>query len=249
MNFKLSNLAFYKLIICLLVTGLSSCKKDPDVSTTTTDKGYDYYPVALGNWYVYAVDSINHNEFTGTIDTFSYQIKELYADTFSDNEGRLSYKIERYKRDNELAQWEISDIWYSTSTESRVERVEEDVRYQPFIFPPKNETEWDLNSFNSYNIYNEWEDKTNKIEIIVKDTLVEMPFSLDSLSYDNTVTVWHKYETYISYEKYHSVYAKNVGLVYKQMVYYYSDTFSNLPIEDRVTYGVNYTQKLLSYGN
>ena len=52
--------------------------------------GYDYYPYAIGNWAIYEVDSINYNDNTTptTIDTFSYQVKELYADTFTDNEGR-----------------------------------------------------------------------------------------------------------------------------------------------------------------
>ena len=238
------------LFLAISILTLSSCKKTSlvDDAASTTDMGYDYYPIALGNWYIYSVDSIAY-DFEDTLYNESYQIKEIYADTFTDTEGRLSYKIERYKRANDSAQWSNSDIWYVTSTSSRVERIEEDVRYEPFVFPPQNETTWDLNSFNNYNTYNEWAREQNKVEIEVKDTLVGQSFVLDTLtSYDNTVTVWHKYETYISYQVYKGVYAKNIGLVYKQMIYYKSNVQSMDPILDRISYGVKCTQSLVSYG-
>ena len=77
-----------------------------------------------------------------------------------------------------------------------------------------------------------------------------MAFSLDSLtSYNNTVTVLHKYETAINYEFYKAVYAKNIGLVYKNMVYYYSSSSEPVPISQRVDYGVSFSQQLISYGN
>ena len=102
----------------------------------------------------------------------------------------------------------------------------------------------------NYNVYNVWERKENNtVEIELKDTLTGQAFSMDTITYNNTVTVWHKYETQISYEVYRAVYAENIGLLYKQMIYYYSDDASQLPIEERITYGVHYTQTILSYGN
>lgn len=231
---------------------LSSCKKDPD-DDTSIDMGYDYYPYAIGDWAIYAVDSINYNDFTTptTIDTFSYQIKELYAETFTDNEGRISYKIERYKRDNDSAQWALSDIWYFTPTATRIERVEENVRYEPLIFPVIQGVEWDLNTFNSYNVYDVWYGEDSEFNIDVEYTNVGKPYTSPDLliTYDSTATVFYEYSTAISYEYYKAIYAKDVGLVYKQMIYYYSETVDSRPISERVTYGVSYTQQLLSYGN
>ena len=241
------------LVIFLLFISLYACKKDSNTDSSNTDMGYDYYPIALGSWYIYSVDSTVHDDFTDSVYTLSYQIKEIYADTFTDNEGRLSYKIGRYKRDSDSSQWTISDIWYVTKTTNHIERIEEDVRYEPFIFPPQNETEWNLNSFNNYNVYTVWERhqtwQETAVEIEVKDTLVDKTFVLDTItSYEHTVTIWHDYQTYISDEQYHAVYAKNIGLVYKQMIYYYSDDTTDVPFLERITYGVSYTQKLISYG-
>ncbi len=217
--------------------------------------GYDYYPVSLGSWFVYSVDSTVYDDNDHTVYTISYQTKEIYADTFTDNEGRLSYKIERYKREGDSSLWAISDIWYLTKTATHVEKIEEDVRYESFIFPPQNNMEWDLNSYNNFSIYSILERKKtynddSDISIDVKDTLVDKMFDLDSLtSYNNTVTVWHEFLTQINDEQYQAVYAKDIGLVYKQMIYFYSDTVYNVPIAERVTYGVRCTQKLISYGD
>lgn len=225
-----------------------SCKKHAPIEDSI-DMGYEYYPLTMGDWAIYETDSIYYDTDAGIHDTASCQLKEYLSETFLDNEGRESFKIERYKRDNDSAQWAISDIWYVTPTSGRIERIEEDIRYEPFIFPVKNNTRWDLNTFNSYNIYNLWEDDDSKIEIEVKDTLVHAPYTIDSIAYDSTVTVWHKYETLINYEVYNAVYAKNIGLLYKEMTYYYSKQITAEPITERVSKGVKYTQKLISYGN
>lgn len=249
MNCKLK---IYNIVLLIGILSLSSCKKHPD-DDTSVDMGYDYYPYAIGNWAIYDVDSINYNDNTTptTIDTFSYQVKELYSDTFIDNEGRISYIIERYKRDNDSAQWDLNDIWYFTPTSSRIERIEENVRYEPFIFPVTQGVSWDLNIFNSYNIYDEWYRKDSDFDINLEYINVGKPYtSVDMLdTYDSTTTVFYEYSTQISYEFYKAIYAKDVGMVYKQMIFYYSDDVSSLPVSERVIYGVSYTQQLLSYGN
>jgi hypothetical protein len=233
--------AIYLFLFIFL--SLASCNKD-DPDDITIEMGYEYYPVSLGSWYIYSVDSTVYDDFNNTIYTISYQIKEVYADTFIDLEGRLSYNIDRYKRDNDSTDWIKTDVWYETITEYKVEKVEEDVRYEPLVFPVKNDAEWDLNSFNTYNVYNQWERKENKVEINLKDTLVGESYEPDTLtSYENTATVWHEYTTYISYEFYHAIYAKDIGLVHKEMTYYY---YSSPGVQE---YGVNYVQKLISYGN
>jgi hypothetical protein len=244
MNYK------YTILIILIISSiinLSSCKKEDD-DPIDINMGYEYYPIELGTWYIYSVDSTVYNENYDSIYTHSYQVKEMYADTFTDGEGRLSYVIDRYKRSNDSASWEKSDVWHITKTEVHIERVEENVSYEPFIFPVNtNYEEWDLNTYNSYNIYSVWSHEQND-KIMLKDTLVGQAFSLDStFSYSNTVTVWHEYVTAINYTLYHAVYVKDVGLVYKHMIYFDTDNTNLIVTEGK--FGVDYTQKLVSYGN
>jgi hypothetical protein len=240
-NGKYMNHFFRNIFIFLFVLlFISTCKKEDN---NELEMGYEYYPVNLGAWYIYSVDSTFYDDFDSTINTLSYQIKEVYADTFTDLEGRLSYTINRYKRDNDSSDWIKSDVWYETITECRVERIEEDVRYEPLIFPVKNDAEWDLNSFNSYSVYNKWGRLDNtKMQIMIKDTLVGETYKADSLTYyENTATIFYEFSTYVNYEFYQAIYAKDIGLVYKKMTYYYY----YYPIIPK--YGVNYVQKLISY--
>ena len=88
-----------KLVGLLLISViLFSCSKDGE--PIQLKSASDYYPLKLGAWHVYDVDSISYNDFTTpvTIDSISYQVKEELTDTFYDLEGSLSYEITRSKR-------------------------------------------------------------------------------------------------------------------------------------------------------
>ena len=86
---------FSVLVITFLVV---SCSKDnpivkPVIST-------EYYPLKIGSWHIYDVDSISYDNFTTpvTIDTASYQVMEEITDTFYGLEGSLSFELKRFKR-------------------------------------------------------------------------------------------------------------------------------------------------------
>ena len=82
--------------IIAISTLLASCSKDKK-STSDFLSPDNYYPLKIGVWHIYNVDSISYNDFTDpvTIDSISYQVKEELTDTFFDLEGNLSYEITR----------------------------------------------------------------------------------------------------------------------------------------------------------
>ena len=84
------------LLLSLLPVFLVSCKKE---NALPEDMGYSYYPVNVGHWVIYDVDSISYNDFTGKIDSFKYQIRELVAGNFEDAEGRETQRVEVHKAD------------------------------------------------------------------------------------------------------------------------------------------------------
>ena len=119
---------FSILVITILIV---SCSKDnptakPVIST-------DYYPLKIGSWHIYDVDSIFYNNFTTpvTIDSAFYQVMEEITDTFYDLEGSLSYELKRFKRigndsiNVENAKWNISDVWWVKNNKGNIERIEE----------------------------------------------------------------------------------------------------------------------------
>ena len=84
------------LLLSGLIFNLYSCKKD---STIVLDAGYAYFPNKAGHYIIYDVDSIVHNDFKKTVDTFRFQLKEYIESVFYDNSGRPTLRIERYTKD------------------------------------------------------------------------------------------------------------------------------------------------------
>src|SRR4051812_387123 len=103
---------FASIIAILLV--LAGCKQDKDL-TTLSPFLYDYAPVNVGHYVIYDVDSIVFRfaaPDSQHVDTVHYQIKELIQDTFYDNLGHLSYRIEVSKRYDTLSPLDVvSRAW------------------------------------------------------------------------------------------------------------------------------------------
>ena len=199
-----SLLIYWALLIFIL-----GCKKDP---LPSVDLGYNYYPVHEGHWVIYDVDSIVYNDFTNTIDTFQYQIKELVAATYKDAEGRNTQRIERYKR-VDFGPWNIKDVWASNLTSTTAERVEENTRFVKLAFPAKKGLSWDGNVTN---VLSEWE---------YVYTTYDEPSSVGLQTFDSVLTVLQRDQDLGALEKDYFVemYAKNIGLIYKEAIHLEQD--------------------------
>lgn len=136
----------YWLIIILFMVLFSSCKKE---TGEPVDMGYTYFPANTGHWVIYDVDSLHYNDFTATIDSFHFQLKEYTESVFMDNSVRKSQRLERYIRLADTVAWTIRDVWYETLTVSCAERVEENIRLVKLIFPIRESHEWDGNTYNT----------------------------------------------------------------------------------------------------
>ena len=229
-------------LFCIVFSSLLllSCSKDSP-STVDFKSVSDYYPLKVGTWHVYDVDSISYNDFTDpvTIDSISYQIKEELTDTFFDLEGNLSYEITRSKRTGndsvsaESLPWKISDIWWVKEFNGNIERIEENNRYVTLLSPISEGKSW---NGNAYNYMNSWD----YVYENVTDTFAQ---------YQNTVTVNQREEDLvIIYRKYKEVFAKEVGLVSRTRIDVESQNiFNPLPVVQKAEKGFQYFQTLNSY--
>lgn len=234
---KISNK--YNFSIILLSFLLLSCKKE---TSTPLDLGVytDYYPLNIGNYHTYLVDSIFYDDFNAKSDTFQYQLKEMITDTFFDEEEQLNYRLERfykYKTKNEsfdTIPWQLKNVWFITKTGNTIQRVEENYRYVTLTNPIKDGITWDGNAFNT-------KDKTNYSYEDFGETLAEKPNSVAVIEQDIENLFEKKY-----YEHY---FAKGIGITR----YYYIDVQSqdisdpSIPITERIEKGVQYTQTLIDY--
>ena len=229
-------------LFCIVFVSLFllSCSKDSP-STVDFKSVTDYYPLKVGTWHVYDVDSISYNDFTDpvTIDSISYQVKEELTDTFFDLEGNLSYEITRSKRTGndsvsaESLPWKISDIWWVKELNGNIERIEENNRYVTLSSPISEGKSW---NGNAYNYMNSWD----YVYENVTDTFAQ---------YQNTVTVNQREEDLvIIYRDYKEVFAKDIGLVNRTRIDVESQNiFNPLPVVQKAEKGFQYFQTLNSY--
>ncbi len=215
-----------------------ACKKDKNV--TTVDIGYEYFPIKTGNYIIYQVDSLYYNDFTSTIDTFQFQIKEKVAAIFEDLSQRPTQRIERYYRKNNNENWMFIRVWYTNRTATTAEKVEENLRYVKLVFPIKKNNTWNGNLFNNLKEQNYTLTKVNEAWQV--DDL-----KFDSIVYIQQIADSNLIEKKIGYE----IYAKNIGMIFKkQLNLTDKDTLINytIPFEERANSGFDLTYKVISFG-
>ena len=172
------------------------------------DLGYNYFPADIGVWVVYDVDSIVYNDFTDSVETYNYQIKEIVESAFIDGEGRETRRLERYIRLTDTLPWSINDVWFANRTASRAEKVEENVRFIKLIFPVKNGALWNGNAANTL----------GNRDYQYVETNVSM--AVGGILFDSVLTVLQRDEDLGIVKNYFlEKYAKNAGMVYKVAIH------------------------------
>ena len=207
------------LIILTIAVVLASCNQD-SADVKLSDYLYDYAPVNTGHYVIYDVDSISYNYVSPfqNIDTVHYQIKELVQDTFYDNLGKMSYRLEIYKRADSNTVFAAIDphAWYSYLSKNTYEKVEYDLRFIKLVFPPIAGTTWKGNQYlpasdttsDIYQIYAGWD---------YSYTAINVPATMNGLHFDSTlVATGIDKSNLIDKKLSRETYARHVGLIYKE---------------------------------
>lgn len=233
-QYNIQKALFLIAFICLVC----ACKKDKEV--ISVDLGYNYFPDKKGTYVIYQVDSLFYNDFTFTIDTFQFQIKEKITDNFEDLSKRPTQRIERFYRKNTSEEWLIKDVWFANRTSNTAEKVEENIRFVKIVFPLKKELSWNGNRYNNLGEQNYTLTKLNEA------------FQLGNLNFDSIIYINQEADSNLIEKKIaYEIYAKNVGLVYKKRLNITDkDSVINytLPLEKRANSGFDLTYKAIAFG-
>jgi hypothetical protein len=217
------------LFACLFLVVLYSCKKDREEYQGDSSK--DFFPLTIGKQVVYDVDSIIWDDFDCTKDTNHYQMRWTIADTFRDNQSRLSYVINTDIRTQDSLPWNVHHVIAVTPTAASLEYLEDNLRFIKLIFPVENNRTWKGNSLISLTdenqIFSDW--------MYTYENLNE-PFDNDMEVFDSTITIQAVDETindpeslpdaYGSKTFSKEVYGKGVGLVYREYIQWVYDPTS-----------------------
>ncbi len=220
---------FVVLAGCLMTT---ACKKQ--AGTVNTAAVEAYLSLQTGKYIEYRLDSTRYVHF-GQQDTIvSYYAREVVEGTATDGTGRPAYRVVRYLRNwtgTTEADYTPTLTYYITPTRESIEVAENNLRYQKLRLPVTEGYSWRGNSFLPatpfYYLYQFSNDEDmDRWEYTYQD--VNLPLEIAGTSYDSTVTVLQVADSSnvpiifpegLAYRNYWvEQYAKNIGLIYKEVV-------------------------------
>jgi hypothetical protein len=227
------HLSRYILLLAAVAVLAVSCNKDEEDSPTSFYTGKNYFPDEVGIDRVYLVDSIAWDEFTNTIDTFSYYYREVIESHYTDIAGRNTQRIERFLYDSTAGNWVIWRVASANVTTGTAELVDDNFRYLRLIFPPSLNSSW------NGNVHNTLDPLTYRI------TALHQPETTPYLQFDSTLTVVQQDDFTLIYDRYaEERYAADFGLYYR----YQKDVETN-PSNLQIISGFTYTARLISFTN
>jgi hypothetical protein len=209
-------------VISLLILVVCSCNKS---NPLVTDTPADYYPMHVGNFIIYRMDSLKYIN-VGSQDTLiSYHAKEVVEDSISDNLGRPSYRVTRYLSDtNEISQWVPSIAYMVTPLKGSVEVVENNLRFIKLVTPVQDGISWlgnayiDTKSDNSPVPYMDGWNYTYANTGLPFDVLAgTIPTTVTVNEADNVSGLGDNSYTQTIYSA--EIYGKNIGCIYKKFLY------------------------------
>lgn len=212
------------------VSLLAACKKSETLYSPTLS---EYFPLQVGKYIIYRLDSTVLTPFGAALTTHSYRAKDVVDAEYTDNLGRKAYRIFRYITDtNGVAVYQpaatYSAVYNGTDW---VEYVDNNLRFMKLRWPVREATQWKGNSLfvDAYGgtsnpnaaYYADWTYRYDSLFV---------PYTIFGKTYDSTVKVFQQDVTepegpisplYYQQRNY-SVerYAKGIGLIEKTFLHY-----------------------------
>lgn len=212
------------ILVIPLFLSFSSCKREADAFSVVPVT--DYYPLQPGRYIVYQLDSTVFTNFETTKEVHSYQVKDIVDDQITDNQGRPAFRVRRMIRDVDGTQpWRDLITFLVTPLPNAVEYVENNLRFIKLTSPVRENYFWQGNSYihadGDLDYMKSWE--YNYVN-------VGQPYLVGDKTVENTVTVLQSdekigdpvlYPNNLASVNYSvEVYGKDIGLIYKDFMYW-----------------------------
>ncbi len=132
------------LLTLISFSAIYSCGEDKNEAPIVIDYAYDYYPLQVGKYRVFQMDSIVFDTIAGKTrsDSVRTYLREEILDTFVNNKGATVYRIERMERKKQTDVWTFRDVVTAEKEKTKGIRTENNFRLIKMLFPPKTRTFW-----------------------------------------------------------------------------------------------------------
>lgn len=191
--------AFAVLLLLFLFT---ACEQN--LAPSPMRLGWDYYPLAQGQYRLYDVYRINYN-FAEENDTLSYELKELVSEYYLNQQNDTVYVLRRYQRTSPEDAWAVDSAYLVQRTSRWVIQTVNNRPQLQLAFPVIDGLTWNANMLNA--------------SVADSFTIEQLgkPYTLGDQLWNNTLTVEQENlpDQIVETDLRHEVYAAGVGMVYK----------------------------------
>lgn len=214
---------FLLLIIISAVT-FSACKKSTEDFKLVSVS--NYYPLQVGKYITYNLDSTVFINFGRKDTVISYQVKHQVDALITDNLGRPAYRIIRYIRKTAANAWVPDNTFMAVPSEFTVEFIENNLRFIKLKSPVRNGYTWKGNSY--IDTYSLNSDVKYLADWDYTYDSVNVKLTLGAFTMDSTLKVNQRDEILgnpSDPNSYHEInfgaekYAKGIGLIYRNFLH------------------------------
>ena len=245
-----------------LAGSFAGCENKTEPAPET---GSDYFPVAVGNFRVYAVTDTTWSpvggvgaNFTPSVPTAStYQFKETIKEVFSDAAGQPAYRMVRAKLLPPATTFRDDSVFVLSATAQYVALNRNNTRTLELIFPVREGRSWNFNAFNN-NFNDTITAETRRYSQVGQPYITAAIAGAPAQTYPNTVTTTNTgaatENSLIKRLGYQQVFAKGVGPVFRRRFYFvnynYPDPASGNQVYPPKAYtsATSRTETLIDYG-
>lgn len=203
--------------------------------------GLSFYPLTVGNYWIYDVDMIEYLPLGN--DTSSFQVREVISDSIVTDLGEVTYLLNKEVRLDTLSPWRVDSLFSVRKSNQFVARTENNVTTVKLVFPVAVEVEWNPNALNNNG-------QSTYRYVLASDEDV----ALSSLAFDidNAVKVVQSdiVSPIIGTDQRSEVYVDDVGLIKRdQLVLELCTSESDCETLGEIISGVFLSQLLIEYGS
>lgn len=213
------SLYFRYLFLFLVVLSsviFHACKDEVD-SRSLLGFEQDFYPLEVGKYWEYQMDSVTYAIGGSIVDSTVGYIREEIADIFVDATGDTIARFDKFWKRNIADNWEVQKAFTATISGNKAIRTEDNLRLIKLVLPPSIGSQWDSNAFidpfqdfrvggELVKVYKDWDDA----EVADRQSTA----TINGKTYTDLVTiVLTDTESIIERRFAKEQYAKGVGLV------------------------------------
>lgn len=230
----MKRLAYCISLFLFTTVVILSCEKKTE--SYVSEEIEQYFPNAVGKFVRYRLDSLRFTAFGAKDTTVYYQAKDVIEESFTDNSGRPGWKVVRYLRDTAgIRPWKPNITYIVTPTRESLEVVEENFRYEKMKLPVKDGASWKGNKYISlnssdpnwnYDFLFDWDytyEKTGLPFPVYNGQVVQNTVTVNQV--DETLGNPADNKSYSERTFGKEVYAKDIGLVYREFMHYTYQVF------------------------